>query len=192
MLTRFKEEFMEFKGSKTEKNLLEAFAGESQARNKYDYYASQAKKDGYVQIQKIFEETALNEKEHAKMWFKHLHGGKVPSTLENLIDAAAGEHGEWTEMYERMAREAREEGFIEIAEQFEISTRTVYRYIDALSCAGVPFITDVGKNGGISLDPNFTLENFLLSRQEKDALKDALSVNNISDNITLLINKLCV
>lgn len=80
----------------------------------------------------------------------------------------------------------------EIAEQFEISTRTVYRYIDALSCAGVPFITDVGKNGGISLDPNFTLENFLLSRQEKDALKDALSVNNISDNITLLINKLCV
>ena len=119
MFTRFKEEFMEFKGSKTEKNLLEAFAGESQARNKYDYYASQAKKDGYVQIQKIFEETALNEKEHAKMWFKHLHGGKVPSTLENLIDAAAGEHGEWTEMYERMAREAREEGFIEIAEQFE-------------------------------------------------------------------------
>ena len=80
----------------------------------------------------------------------------------------------------------------EIAEQFEISTRTVYRYIDALSCAGVPFVTDVGKNGGISLNPNFTLENFILSRQEKDALKDALSVNNISDNISLLINKLCV
>ena len=87
---------MELKGSKTEKNLMEAFAGESQARNKYDYYASKAAKDGYVQIQKIFEETALNEKEHAKMWFKHLHGGSIPATLDNLADAAAGEHGEWT------------------------------------------------------------------------------------------------
>ena len=110
---------MELKGSKTEKNLMEAFAGESQARNKYDYYASKAAKDGYVHIQKIFEETALNEKEHAKMWFKHLHGGAIPATLDNLVDAAAGEHGEWTEMYKRMAEEAREEGFDLIAAQFE-------------------------------------------------------------------------
>ncbi len=110
---------MELKGSKTEKNLMEAFAGESQARNKYTYFASQAKKDGYVQIANFFEETANNEKEHAKLWFKHLHGGKVPSTLENLVDAAAGEHGEWTDMYQRMAKEAREEGFHQIAAQFE-------------------------------------------------------------------------
>ena len=99
---------MELKGSKTEKNLMEAFAGESQARNKYTYYASKARKDGYEEIANIFEETAGNEKEHAKMWFKALHGGTVPMTLENLLDAAAGEHGEWTEMYARMAKEARE------------------------------------------------------------------------------------
>ena len=92
---------MELKGSKTEKNLMEAFAGESQARNKYSYYASRAKKDGYEQIAQIFEETAGNEKEHAKIWFKQLHGGSVPSTLENLLDAAAGEHGEWVDMYKR-------------------------------------------------------------------------------------------
>ena len=97
---------MELKGSKTEKNLMEAFAGESQARNKYTYYASKARKDGYEEIANIFEETAGNEKEHAKMWFKALHGGTVPMTLENLLDAAAGEHGEWTEMYARMAKEA--------------------------------------------------------------------------------------
>ena len=109
---------MEFKGSKTEKNLMEAFAGESQARNKYSYYASKAKKDGYEQIAAIFTETADNEKEHAKMWFKYLHGGSVPSTLENLLDAAAGENGEWTEMYRRMAEEAEEEGFEEIAYKF--------------------------------------------------------------------------
>lgn len=109
---------MELKGSKTEKNLLEAFAGESQARNKYTYYASKARKDGYEEIANIFEETAGNEKEHAKMWFKALHGGAVPSTVENLVDAAAGEHGEWTDMYERMAREAEEEGFDKIAYQF--------------------------------------------------------------------------
>ena len=90
---------MELKGSKTEKNLLAAFAGESQARNKYTYYASQARKDGYEQIAAIFEETANNEKEHAKMWFKALHGDKMPGTLENLADAAAGEHYEWTDMY---------------------------------------------------------------------------------------------
>ncbi len=110
---------MELKGSKTEANLLAAFAGESQARNKYTYYASQAKKDGYEQIAAIFEETANNEKEHAKMWFKELHGGSVPSTIENLKDAAAGENYEWTEMYKEFAETAREEGFDNIARLFE-------------------------------------------------------------------------
>ena len=109
---------MNLKGTKTEANLMEAFAGESQARNKYTYYASKAKKDGYVQIASIFEETANNEKEHAKIWFKLLHGG-MPGTMENLADAAAGENFEWTDMYDRMAKEAREEGFDEIAVLFE-------------------------------------------------------------------------
>lgn len=107
---------MTLKGSKTEKNLQEAFAGESQARNKYTYFASQAKKEGYVQISKIFEETANNEKEHAKLWFKILHGGKVgESTLENLKAAAEGENFEWTDMYATFAKEAKEEGFDDIA-----------------------------------------------------------------------------
>ena len=110
---------MEFKGSRTEANLMAAFAGESQARNKYDYYASQAKKDGYVQIAAIFEETAKNEKEHAKLWFKLLHGGKVPTTTVNLQDAADGENFEWTDMYKKFAEEARAEGFEDIARQFE-------------------------------------------------------------------------
>ncbi len=109
----------ELKGTRTEANLMEAFAGESMARNKYTYFASKAKKDGYVQIAAIFEETAANEKEHAKIWYKYLHGGAVPATEENLADAAAGENAEWTDMYARMAREAREEGFDEIAERFE-------------------------------------------------------------------------
>lgn len=109
---------MKLKGTKTEKNLMEAFAGESQARNKYTYYSSKAKKEGYEQIAEIFDETANNEKEHAKMWFKYLHDGEIPSTLENLIDAAAGEHGEWTSMYDRMAKEAKEEGFDELAAKF--------------------------------------------------------------------------
>ncbi len=109
----------ELKGTRTEANLMEAFAGESMARNKYTYFASKAKKDGYVQIASIFEETAANEKEHAKIWYKYLHGGAVPATVENLADAAAGENAEWTDMYARMAREAREEGFDEIAERFE-------------------------------------------------------------------------
>ena len=109
----------ELKGTKTEKNLQEAFAGESQARNKYSYWASKAKKDGYVQIAAIFEETANNEKEHAKMWFKLLEGGSIKSTPENLEAAAAGENFEWTDMYARMAKEAREEGFDEIARKFE-------------------------------------------------------------------------
>ena len=111
---------MNLKGTKTEKNLLEAFAGESMARNKYTYYASKAKKDGYEQIAKIFEETAANEKEHAKIWFKYLHDGAVPGTEANLKDAADGENFEWTDMYARMAQEAREEGFIEIARKFEM------------------------------------------------------------------------
>ena len=108
----------ELKGTKTEANLQEAFAGESQARNKYSYYASQAKKDGYNQIAAIFEETAANEKEHAKLWFKLLHDGKEPDTLTNLNDAAEGENYEWTDMYDRMAKEADEEGFVEIAALF--------------------------------------------------------------------------
>ncbi len=110
----------ELKGTKTEKNLMEAFAGESQARNKYTYFASQAKKDGYEQIASIFEATAGNEKEHAKIWFKLLNGGSVPSTAENLKAAAAGEHEEWTEMYARMAKEAKEEGFNDIAALFTL------------------------------------------------------------------------
>ena len=109
---------MELKGSKTEENLLAAFAGESQARNKYTYYASKARKEGYVQIANIFEETAANEKEHAKMWFKLLKGG-IGTTAENLADAAAGENYEWTDMYATFAKEAREEGFDEIATLFE-------------------------------------------------------------------------
>lgn len=109
---------MELKGSKTEANLMTAFAGESQARNKYTYYASQAKKEGYNKIASIFEETANNEKEHAKIWFKLLHDG-MPSTVENLKDAAAGEKYEWTEMYAEFAKTAKEEGFTKIAYLFE-------------------------------------------------------------------------
>ncbi len=108
----------ELKGSKTEKNLLEAFAGESMARNKYTYFASKARKDGYVQIAELFEETAANEKEHAKIWFKLLNGG-IGSTTENLKAAAEGENYEWTDMYDKFAREAKEEGFDQIAALFE-------------------------------------------------------------------------
>ena len=121
---------MELKGSNTEKNLMTAFAGESQARNKYDYYASQAKKDGYEQIAAIFQETALNEKEHAKMWFKLFEG--IKSTPENLLAAAAGEHEEWTDMYKRFAEEAEAEGFKDIAFKFrkvaEVEARHEERY----------------------------------------------------------------
>ncbi len=109
---------MELKGSKTEQNLMTAFAGESQARNKYTYYASKAKKEGFVQIAELFEATANNEKEHAKIWFKLLHGG-IADTATNLADAAAGEHYEWTDMYATFAKEAREEGFDHIAFLFE-------------------------------------------------------------------------
>ena len=117
--SKFKEVVKELKGTKTEKNLMEAFAGESMARNKYTYFASKAKKDGFVQMAAIFEETANNEKEHAKLWYKYLHGGSIAGTEANLEDAANGENYEWTDMYSRMAKEAREEGFIEIAEKFE-------------------------------------------------------------------------
>ena len=110
---------MELKGSKTEKNLMDAFVGESQARNKYTYFASKAKKEGYEQIAAIFQETADNEKEHAKLWFKLLCGGDIPTTAQNLADAAAGENFEWTDMYDRMAKEAKEEGFDHIAFLFE-------------------------------------------------------------------------
>ncbi len=111
---------MELKGSRTEANLQAAFAGESQARNKYTYYASKARKEGYVQIAEIFEETANNEKEHAKIWFKELHGGEMPDTVANLNDAAAGENYEWTDMYKGFAETAREEGFTRIAALFEL------------------------------------------------------------------------
>lgn len=106
---------MEFKGSRTEANLAAAFSGESQARNKYTYYASKAKKEGYEQIAAIFEETANNEKEHAKLWFKLLHNGDVPDTMANLADGAAGENYEWTQMYKEFAEVAEQEGFTEIA-----------------------------------------------------------------------------
>ena len=110
---------MDIKGTKTEANLMTAFAGESQARTKYTYYASRAKKDGYEQIAGIFTETADNEKEHAKLWFKLLHDGQIPDTVENLKDAAAGENYEWTDMYATFAKEAREEGFDDIARMFD-------------------------------------------------------------------------
>ena len=110
---------MELKGSKTEKNLMAAFAGESQATNKYTYYASKAKKEGFVQISKIFEQTAGNEREHAKLWFKALHDNNIPTTAENLLDAANGENYEWTDMYATFAKEAKEEGFDKLAYLFE-------------------------------------------------------------------------
>ena len=127
----------ELKGSRTEANLQTAFAGESMARNKYTFFASKSKKDGYVQIAKIFEETAANEKEHAKIWFKLLHGGNVPDTAANLADAAAGENYEWTDMYATFAKEAKEEGFDDIAFLFEqvakIEKEHEERYLKLLS-----------------------------------------------------------
>lgn len=127
---------MELKGTRTHANLMAAFAGESQARNKYTYYASAAKKEGYEQIAAIFTETANNEKEHAKIWFKLLHGGSVPKTEENLADAAAGENFEWTDMYAKFAQEAEEEGFDYIAKLFrqvgEIEKHHEERYLALL------------------------------------------------------------
>jgi rubrerythrin len=127
---------MELKGSKTESNLQTAFSGESQARNKYTYYASAARKEGFNQIADFFEETAGNEREHAKLWFKYLHGGAVPTTEANLVDAAAGEHYEWTDMYAGFAVTADEEGFTEIARLFrgvtEIEKTHEERYLKLL------------------------------------------------------------
>ena len=114
-----KEQNMDFKGSKTEKNLLEAFSGESMARNKYTFYASQARKDGYEYIARIFEETANNEKEHAKIWFKYLNNGSISDTKSNLKDACKSEYYEWTTMYKNFAKTAKEEGFDDIAAHFE-------------------------------------------------------------------------
>ena len=126
----------ELKGTKTEKNLLDAFAGESMARNKYSYFASKAKKDGYVQIAALLEETAANEKEHAKLWFKYLEGGAIKDTMSNLKAAAEGENYEWTDMYDRMAKEADEEGFTEIAAKMrgvaEIERHHEERYLRLL------------------------------------------------------------
>ena len=139
---------MELKGTKTEMNLREAFAGESMARNKYTYFASKAKKEGYEQIAALFTETADNEKEHAKLWFKYLHGGKVPTTIDNLKDAAEGENYEWTDMYAQMAREAREEGFLEIAARFEMVAKIEreheerYRTLLAKVEAGTVFVRE--------------------------------------------------
>ena len=139
---------MELKGSKTEKNLMAAFAGESQARNKYTYYASKAKKDGYEQIAELFLETANNEKEHAKIWFKLLCGGDIPDTATNLQDAANGENYEWTDMYKKMAEEAKEEGFDHIAFLFEkvgdIEREHEKRYLKLLSniTEGIVFSRD--------------------------------------------------
>lgn len=111
---------MELKGTRTEANLMAAFAGETQARTKYSTYAEVARKEGYMQIGDLFDETAENEKEHAEIWFKYLHGEKIPDTLANLKDAANGEHFEWTDMYAKFAKEAKEEGFDRIASQFEM------------------------------------------------------------------------
>jgi rubrerythrin len=137
---------MEFKGSKTEKNLQAAFAGESQARNKYTYFAAQARKDGYEQISAIFEETAGNEKEHAEQWFKYLNGGEIKGTPENLLAAAEGEYYEWTDMYPGFAKIAHEEGFEEIAFKFELVAKIEktheerYRKLLANVRSGVVFI----------------------------------------------------
>ena len=140
---------MELKGTKTEKNLMEAFAGESQARNKYTFFASKAKKEGYEQIAAIFQETADNEKEHAKMWFKLLNGGDIPTTTENLKAAANGENFEWTDMYERMAKEAKEEGFDRIAYLFEavgkIEKEHEERYLKLLDNVETGKVFDCGE-----------------------------------------------
>ena len=140
---------MDLKGTKTEKNLMEAFAGESQARNKYTFFASKAKKEGYEQIAAIFQETADNEKEHAKMWIKLLNGGDIPTTTENLKAAANGENFEWTDMYERMAKEAKEEGFDRIAYLFEavgkIEKEHEERYLKLLDNVETGKVFDCGE-----------------------------------------------
>ena len=136
---------MELKGTKTEKNLMEAFAGESQARNKYTFFASMAKKEGYEQLAAIFEETAGNEKEHAKIWFKLLCGGAIPDTLTCLDMAAGGEHDEWTEMYPRMAKEAKEEGFPQIAALFTMVAQIAREEQQVWQCRNCGY-TYIGKS----------------------------------------------
>jgi rubrerythrin len=133
----------DLKGTKTEANLLAAFAGESQARNKYTYYASQARKEGYEQIAAIFEETAGNEREHAKLWFKALHGG-MPTTDKNLVDCIAGEHYEWTDMYKGFAETARAEGFPEIAKMMEGVAKVEYSHEERYQA-----LLDAIKNGAV-------------------------------------------
>ena len=155
------------KGSRTEANLMAAFAGETQARTKYTYYASQAKKDGYVQISKIFEETAANEKEHAKIWFKLLHGGAMPATTENLKDAAAGEHFEWADMYREFAEQARQEGFDQIAALFEAVGKIEktheerFRKLLAMSRADMCSRKTAIPSGNVQIADTFTSENKL-------------------------------
>ena len=142
---------MELKGSKTEKNLMEAFAGESMARSKYTFFASVAKKAGYEQLAAIFEETAGNEKEHAKLWFKALNGGEMPDVMTCLELAAGGEHDEWTDMYPRMAKEAKEEGFNQLAAlftmvgQIEKEHEERYRELAANLCRNCGY-TYIGKS----------------------------------------------
>ena len=151
---------MELKGSKTEANLMAAFAGESQARNKYTYYASKAKKEGYEQIAALFQETADNEKEHAKMWFKLLQGGQIKSTAENLKDAAAGENYEWTDMYAGFAKVAKEEGFDRIAYLFEevgkIEKEHEARYLKLLDNVENELKEKLGCDATIHMDPIVT------------------------------------
>ena len=160
---------MDLKGTKTEQNLMTAFAGESQARNKYTYYASKAKKEGYEQIAAIFEETANNEKEHAKIWFKLLHGGKVPATLTNLEDAANGENYEWTDMYAKFAKEAREEGFNEIAVLFENVAKIEKDHEDRYR----KLLASIKEGTVFSKDPAITWEcgNCGFSYNGKDAIQ---------------------
>ena len=149
---------MELKGTKTEKNLMEAFAGESQARNKYTYFASKAKKEGYEQIAAIFQETADNEKEHAKLWFKLLNGGEIPSTIDNLAAAAEGENFEWTDMYERMAKEAKEEGFDRIAYLFtevgKIEKEHEERYKKLLENVKEGKVFEAGESNNMEISKN--------------------------------------
>ena len=172
----------ELKGTKTEQNLMTAFAGESQARNKYSYFASKAKKEGYVQIANIFEETANNEKEHAKMWFKLLEGGAIRSTIENLQAAAEGENYEWTDMYATFAKEAREEGFDDIAEKFEgvgaIEKEHEARYLKLLDNVKKEIVPIFPKNIK-AIVINFPIEfKSLLSNKPTPVLEKA-------DNITV-------
>ena len=165
---------MELKGTKTEKNLWTAFAGESQARNKYTFYASKARKDGYVQIAKIFEETAANEKEHAELWFKALHGDAIPGTADNLLDAAEGENYEWTDMYAQMAKDAKEEGFDHLAFLFEevgkIEREHENRYRKLLANVEGGLVLDVYKRQEQALERTRTRRPDLYEKYEEKSM----------------------